>query len=110
MEDKFVRLIGNRKNMIVFQFFLKSPYSDYSLAEIHRGVKCLSYVTVRNGFRALISTKIIKKSRQVGRARLYRLNENSKIVAGLRIVVRALHLRGLFDPNIIQIGQRRRWY
>jgi hypothetical protein len=94
MEDKFVRVIGNRKNMIVFQFFLKSPYSDYSLAEIHRGVKCLSYVTVRNGFRALISTKIIKKSRQVGRARLYRLNEQSDVTIGLRMVARALKRRG----------------
>ena len=95
MEDKFVGLIGSRSSMTVFGFFLKHPYQDYSLAEVDSGIgKHLSYVTVRNGFRLLVSEKVIVKSRQVGRARLYKLNEQNDITIGLRMIARALKRRG----------------
>jgi hypothetical protein len=95
MKDNFVGLIGSRSSMTVFEFFLKHPYQDYSLAEVDSGIgKHLSYVTVRNGFRALIRAKVILKSRQVGRARLYHLNEQSDVTIGLRMVARALKRRG----------------
>jgi hypothetical protein len=95
MNDKFVKLLGSRSVMMVFDFFLTHPYQDYSLAECDAGIgKHLSYVTVRNGFRALVRNKVIIKSRQVGRAKLYRLNEQSNLVIGLKIIERELKRRG----------------
>jgi hypothetical protein len=92
MKKDIVGLLGNRSAMLVFQFFMNRPYNDYSLAEVERGVS-MSYVSVRNGFRELVSNKVIVKSRQVGRAKLYKLNENSEIVGGLRLIHRALKQR-----------------
>lgn len=90
MRDDFVALLGSRSAMMVFRFFLTRPYQDYSLAEVQRGIKHLSYVSVRNGFRELVKHKVVLKSRQVGRAKLYRLNEQSNISIGLRLVAREL--------------------
>jgi len=94
MNDNFVSLLGSRSAMLVFKFFLTRPYQDYSLAEIQRGIKHLSYVSVRNGFRELAKAKVVLKSRQVGRARLYHINEQSDITIGLRLAYRALKRRG----------------
>lgn len=100
MKDDFVGLLGSRSAMLVFEFFLKHPYQDYSLAEVNSGIgKRLSYVTVRNGFRGLIKNKVVLKSRQVGRARLYRLNENNEIVVGLKLIHRALKQRRLYGKR-----------
>ena len=93
MKNDIVGVLGSRSTMLVFQFFMNRPYQDYSLAEVERGVS-ISYVSVRNGFRELVRNKVIEKSRQVGRARLYHLNEQSNITIGLRMIARELKRRG----------------
>lgn len=79
--------------MLVFKAFLNRPYQDYSLAEIGRIVK-MSYVSVSNGFRELVRYKVVVKSRQVGRARLYHLNEQNNVTIGLKLIERELKRRG----------------
>jgi len=94
MEDKFVGLLGSRSAMHVFRFYASRPFQDYSLAEVERSVPSLSYVTLRKGFNVLKKDKVLVKSRQVGRAKLYRLNEQSNITIGLKLIERELKRRG----------------
>jgi DNA-binding transcriptional ArsR family regulator len=89
MEGRFTGLLGSRSAMQVFEFYSARPYQDCSLAELERGLS-LSYVTLRKGFERLRKEHVLVKSRQVGRARLYRLNEQSNITIGLKLIEREL--------------------
>jgi|SRR3989344_4490272 len=78
----FVKIFGNYPLVRVLDFLLTFREFDYSLTEIAENAG-VGWSTIHSFFPKLVETGIVKETRQVGRARLYKLNAGNPIAQEL---------------------------
>ena len=84
MEEKssFRLVFGDTAIIKVLDFFLDNADFDYSLTDIAKNSD-IGWSTLHLFFDDLIKTGIVVKSRQIGRAKMYKLNIKNPIVQKL---------------------------
>ena len=84
MEDQtaFVETFGSSPLIKVLDFFMTYREFDYSLTDIAKE-SGVSWTTLNSFFFKLVEKGVVKETRQVGRAKLYKLNTDNPIVQKL---------------------------
>ena len=86
-ESIFLDVVGDSPVMRVFQFLIEGRHFDYTLTDLANNAG-VSWGTLHSIFPKLIKYKLVKKVREIGRAKLYKINAENKI---------ARQLIGLYD-------------
>lgn len=90
-ESIFLEYMGDSPRMRILQYFIEGREFDYMLTDLlNAGV---SWGTVNNLVPKLSKLDIIVKTRKIGRATLYKLNQENKIVK---------HFIALYDKLLIE--------
>ncbi len=84
MKEKtsFAIVFGESPVARVIDFFIDNQEFDYCLMDVAKGAE-VSWITVRQLWSRLVKLGILKKTRKIGRAVLYKLNTASPIVRKL---------------------------
>ena len=84
MEDTttFVEVFGSSPLIKVLDFLMTYREFDYSLSDIAKE-SGVGWNTLHSFFFKLVGKEIVKETRQIGRAKLYKLNIDSPIVKKL---------------------------
>jgi len=84
MEEKtaFIEVFGSSPIVKVIDFLLTYREFDYSLTDIARESN-VGWNTLNSFFPKLVKKGIVKETRQVGRAKLYKINTENPIVKKL---------------------------
>ena len=84
MEDKtaFVEIFGTSPLIRVLDFLITYREFDYSLTDISKETEA-GWNTLHSFFFKLVEKGIVKETRQVGRAKLYKLNTDNPIAKKL---------------------------
>lgn len=84
MEEKssFRLVFGNAPIVKVIDFFLDNREFDYSLTEISKNAD-IGWSTLHGFWKDLAKLGIVKKTRRIGRAELYKLNADNPLVKKL---------------------------
>ena len=88
-KDMTSNFFGNTPIMKIISFLLENDIWDYSLTDICKGAN-VSWGTLHKLFPSLVRHGLVKETRRVGRAKLYRLNEKNPIVRALAKIQLAL--------------------
>lgn len=80
-------LFGNKPIPKVLDFFTVNQFWDYSLKDVSEETG-ISYRTLQNIIPHLVKEGILKYSRTEGKAKLYQLNQESKVVKELQKISR----------------------
>ncbi len=79
MVSAFLRLEGNTVRNRIWNFLIIYSEFDYSMKDIAR-FSDISYTALKEIWKELIDRKIVVHTRNVGKARMYKLNrENSQV-------------------------------
>ena len=78
----FIEVFGDYPLIRVLDFFLTFREFDYSLTEVAENAG-IAWSTLHQIFPKLIELGIVRLTRQVGRAKLYKLNEENPITKQL---------------------------
>ncbi len=76
MKSAFVNTFGDSPMVRVLDFFLTFDSFDYSKSQVADEVG-ISRVTIEDIWSKLIKNQIITKSRNIGRAEMYKLNKDN---------------------------------
>jgi len=84
MDEKtsFAMVFGGSPIIKVIDFLIDNQEFDYSLTEIARGAD-VGWSTLHQFWPNLVKLKMVKKTRRIGRAELYKLNLENPIVKKL---------------------------
>lgn len=84
MEEKtsFRLVFGNAPVVKVLDFFIDNQEFDYSLTDIAKGAE-IAWSTLHTCWPELVNLGIIKKTRTIGRAELYKLDRDCPLVKRL---------------------------
>ena len=80
-ESLFLKVVGKTPQLKVIDFLIENRIFDYSKSDISEATG-VSRMTLDKIWDELVSNDIIKKTRQIGRATLYKLNTESPLVLG----------------------------
>ena len=80
MKEKtvFLDIVGDTPTMRILQYLIEGRKFDYTLTDLARN-SGVSWATLYTIFPKLLKYEITKKVREVGRAKLYKINEENKI-------------------------------
>lgn len=81
-QTAFVEVFGTSPLIRVLDFFITYREFDYSLTDIAKETE-VGWNTLHAFFPKLIEKGIVKETRQVGRAKLYKLNTDNPVVKKL---------------------------
>ena len=79
METIFTKTIGNTPKIKVLEFLIEGRELDYSVSDIAEGAG-IGRTTLFRIWEDLISSKIIIPTREIGNAKLFKLNQNNHFV------------------------------
>ena len=79
METLFRKSFGDTPQIRVLEFLIEGRELDYSITDIAEGAE-IGRTTLFRIFNELIKNKIIIPTRQIGNAKLYKLNQENLIV------------------------------
>ncbi|MDO8339918.1 MAG: hypothetical protein Q7T16_04650 [Candidatus Burarchaeum sp.] len=79
----FTNILGSSPYLKVLGFFLTFDRFDYSKSQVAAEVG-ISRITIEKIWKDLMARGMIVKSREIGRAELYRLNTESPLVKALQ--------------------------
>ncbi|MDI6737872.1 MAG: hypothetical protein QME12_05150 [Nanoarchaeota archaeon] len=79
----FLRIFGDSPLLRVMDFLVIHEEFDYSMTDIAREAG-IGYSTLKLFWPTLESSKIVAMTREVGKAKLYRLNNKNQVVARFR--------------------------
>lgn len=84
MEERsaFVRLFGDYPAVRVIDFLITFREFDYSLTDIAENSN-VAWSTIHTFFPNFVKMGIVKHTRNIGRAKLYKLNNENKVVQEL---------------------------
>jgi len=85
----FLEFFGATPQFRVIDFLLENRLGDFTKTEIAKGAG-ISWASLFNHWETLEKAKIVKLTRTVGRAKLYKLNESSPVVQKLKAIEVAL--------------------
>ena len=91
-ETIFTKTIGSTPKIKVLEFLIEGRELDYSISDIAEGAK-IGRTTLFRIWNDLIKLKIIKHTRDIGNAKLYKLNLENPFVK---------KLVDLFDTIVIE--------
>jgi len=92
METLFRKALGDTPKIRVLEFLIEGRELDYSISDIAEGAE-IGRTTLFRIWEDLIKTQMIIPTRQIGNAKLYKLNLNSVFVK---------KLTEIFDNIILQ--------
>ena len=79
METLFRNALGDTPKIRVLEFLIEGRELDYSISDIAEG-SGIGRTTLFRVFEDLLKNQIIKPTRQIGNAKLFRLNEANPFV------------------------------
>ena len=79
METLFRNALGDTPKIRVLEFLIEGRELDYSLSDIAEGAE-IGRTTLFRIFDDMVKNGIVVPTRQIGNAKLFRLNPNSKFV------------------------------
>lgn len=82
METLFRRALGDTPKIRVLEFFIEGRELDYSITDIAEGAE-IGRTTLFRIWDDLIKNQIIKPTRQIGNAKLYKLNIENPFIKKL---------------------------
>jgi len=80
--SSFVLVMGNTPFIRVVDFLLENRLFDYSKTEIAKNAE-VGWSTLHGIWKILEKAKIVKKTRMVGKSKMFKLNEENLIVRKL---------------------------
>ncbi len=75
----FLEIVGESPTMKMLQYLIEGRHFDYSLTDISQG-SGVSWGTLHSVFPKFMKYKIVINTREIGRAKLYKLNQENKQV------------------------------
>ena len=103
MEDEksgFVKLFGDNPTVRVIDFLITFREFDYPLTEISENAG-VAWSTIHTIFPKLVELGVVKQTRKIGRAILYKLNTDNSVVKELIVLDHSL-IREFADHTAIQ--------
>ncbi len=92
-ESIFLEHVGDNPRMRIFQYFIEGRDFDYTLTDLlHAGV---SWGTLNHLVPKLLELGIVTKTRKIGRATLYKINQQNETAKQLILLYDKLILRQL---------------
>ena len=82
METLFRKALGDTPKIRVLEFLIEGRELDYSISDIAEGAE-IGRTTLFRIFEDLIKNKIIFPTRQIGNAKLYKLNQDNLFIKKL---------------------------
>ena len=82
METLFRKLLGDTPKIRVLEFLIEGRELDYSISDIAEGAK-IGRTTLFRIFDDLLKTKMIIFTREIGNAKLFKLNLNNLFIKRL---------------------------
>lgn len=82
MKTSFALVFGSSPAVKVLDFFIDNQEFDYSLTDIARGAE-VGWTTLHQFWFKLVKLGVVRKTRKIGRAELYKLNTESPLVKKL---------------------------
>ncbi len=84
MKEKtsFVMIFGESPVVKVIDFLIDNQEFDYSLTDIAKGAE-VGWTTLHQFWPKLVKLNVVRKTRKIGRAELYKLNQESALVKKL---------------------------
>ena len=79
METLFRRALGDTPKIRILEFLIESRELDYSISDIAEGAE-IGRTTLFRIFDDLLGSGIIIQTRQIGNAKLFKLNTNNAFV------------------------------
>ncbi|PIU21423.1 MAG: hypothetical protein COT15_02450 [Candidatus Diapherotrites archaeon CG08_land_8_20_14_0_20_34_12] len=76
MKEQFIQILGNNAKTRLLEFLIVGRDFDYCLSEIANKAE-ISWSSLHRIFPELEKNKIVIKSREIGRAKLYRINKEN---------------------------------
>ena len=77
-ESIFLDVVGDSPTMRVLQYLIEGRGLDYSLTDIAKNAG-VSWVTLHKVFLKLIKYAMVVKTREIGKAKMYKINEKNQI-------------------------------
>ena len=81
-ESLFLEVVGESPTMKILQYLIEGRHFDYTLTDLAEN-SGVSWGTLHAIFPKLIKHKVVVKTRDIGRAKLYRINADSPIAKRL---------------------------
>mgnify|MGYP001108499958 CR=1 FL=1 len=91
-ETLLIRMFGNSPKLRILDIFLDNPYFDFSKSEVIRELG-MSKQTFYRYFKDLEELGIVKPTRRIGRATLYRISKEHPLVKKLDEVINEVSLQ-----------------
>ena len=91
-ESILLRMLGNSPRMRIVDFFLDNPLFDFTKKEVIEALG-MSKRTFYKYFPDIEEDGVVRVSRRIGRAKLYKVNPENLLVGELRELVRARSLQ-----------------
>ena len=82
MKPIFVRMLGNTPNVRILNYLIRVRGLDFSMSDIARNSN-VGWATLSRMWEELAVLKVVTLTRKVGRAKLYKLNEENPAVKEL---------------------------
>lgn len=98
METIFTRAIGNTPKIKVLEFLIEGRELDYSISDIAEGAG-IGRTTLFRIWNDFVELRIVKHTRDIGNAKLYKLNLSNPFVK---------KMAGLFDTLVIEPLNKKR--
>ena len=96
-ETKFTRAFGNNPTVRVLDLLITGRGLDYSISDMVEGAE-VGWTTIHEILPRLMETELVKHTRCIGRAKLYRINRENSI---------AEQLIKMYDMLLVQdIGEK----
>ncbi|MGB9660353.1 MAG: winged helix-turn-helix domain-containing protein [Nitrososphaerales archaeon] len=91
-ESLLIKVLGNSPKMRIIDIFLTNPYFDFSKEELTKELG-MSKQTIYKNFKDLEELGVVKISRKIGRATMYRINREHPLVKRLDEIVNEISLQ-----------------
>ena len=91
-ETLLIRMFGDSPKLRILDIFLDNPYFDFTKSEVIRELG-MSKQTFYKYFKDLEELGIVKPTRKIGRATLYRINKEHPLVKKLNEIINEVSLQ-----------------
>lgn len=89
MKPVFIRILGNTPKVRILNYMIRVRGLDFSMSDIARN-SSVGWATLSRMWKELVELKVVIMTRKVGRAKLYKLNEENPAVIKLVEVYKKL--------------------
>ena len=101
-ETIFTKVVGDTPKMRVLEFLIEGRELDYSISDIAEGAE-IGRTTLFRIWKNLEQLKIVKPTRVIGNAKLYKLNIENSIVKKFVELFDSLVIEPLKEKQLISI-------